>query len=275
MHSIKEAVHTTASFYFWTMMKELIIKGTSICVEEFITGSSLPTMIFLHDSLGCIRLWRSFPQELAQAAQCNALVYDRQGYGTSAAFTREPRRNDYLEIEADRLIELMDACHTGKAILFGHSDGGSIALIAAAKYPERCSAVITEGAHIFVEEITLKGIRDALTAWQTTDLEQKLQKYHGIKTEAVFHAWTDTWLDPAFRSWNIGHFLPKIECPVLVIQGELDEFGSMAQVEGILSGVSGKVKKWIAPGVGHTPHKEYKEMALEQAAAFIREQVLQ
>ncbi|QEC45955.1 alpha/beta hydrolase [Pseudobacter ginsenosidimutans] len=255
-------------------MKEAIINGVSISVQEFKTGSTLPTIIFLHDSLGCISLWRSFPQELGQLAQCNVLVYDRQGYGASAAFNSEKRQNDYLEIEADNLVKLMDACRIDKAILFGHSDGGSIALIAAAKYPERCTAVITEGAHIFVEEITLAGIRNAVTDWQTTSLKQKLEKYHGNKTESVFHAWTDTWLNPQFRSWNIEHFLPRIQCPVLVIQGENDEFGSIAQVEGILSGVSGKVKKWMAPELGHTPHKESKATVLQQAAGFLREVVL-
>lgn len=251
------------------MTNEVIIDGNPISVHQFKTAPTRPTLIFLHDSLGCIRLWRTFPQELGKLTNCNVLVYDRQGYGTSSAFTTEKRQNDYLETEADTLIKLLDACGIDKAILFGHSDGGSIALIAAAKFPERCTAIITEGAHIFVEEITLDGIRNTVNAWQTIGLKLVLQKYHGNRTEAVFHAWTDTWLSPEFRSWNIEQFLPLIKCPVLVIQGEKDEFGSMAQVDGILNQVSGKVEKWIVPGVSHSPHKDSKEKVLERSAAFI------
>ncbi len=233
-------------------------------------GPGRPTIVFLHDSLGCIQLWRSFPRELGQLTHCNVLAYDRQGYGASAAFTTTQRRNDYLETEADTLVKLLDASGIDKAILFGHSDGGSIALIAAAKFPERCAAVITEGAHIFVEEITLAGIRNTVNAWQTASPKLVLQKYHGNRTEAVFHAWTDTWLSPESRSWNIENFLPLVKCPVLVIQGEKDESGSMAQVDGIQNQVAGKVEKWIVPGVGHTPHKDSKEKVLERSAVFIK-----
>lgn len=253
------------------MKHEVTIDGNRISVQHLTTDASRPTIIFLHDSLGSIRLWRSFPQELANSSHCNMLVYDRQGYGTSAPFTTTERQNDYLEIEADTLIKLMDACQVNKAILFGHSDGGSIALIAAAKYTQRISAIITEGAHIFVEPITLAGIRDAVNAWHTTNLEQKLQKYHDNKTAGVFNAWTTTWLKPSFATWNIEHFLPQIQCPVLVIQGKNDEYGSMAQVNGILSGVSGLAQKLIVPEAGHTPHKESAEIVLEQAAAFIKQ----
>jgi pimeloyl-ACP methyl ester carboxylesterase len=252
------------------MMKEIVLEGIPVSTQQFMNAPGRPTIVFLHDSLGCIQLWRSFPRELGQLTQCNVLAYDRQGYGASAAFTTPQRRNDYLETEADTLVKLLDACGIDKAILFGHSDGGSIALIAAAKFPERCTAVITEGAHIFVEEITLTGIRNTVKAWQSTGLKLVLQKYHGNRTEAVFLAWTDTWLSPEFRSWNIENFLPLVKCPVLVIQGEKDEFGSMAQVDGIVSQVSGKVEKWIVPGVGHTPHKDSKEKVLDQTAAFIK-----
>lgn len=131
------------------------------------------------------------------------------------------------------------------------------------------SAVITEGAHIFVEDIALNGIREAVESYQRTDLKDKLQKYHGDKTEAVFRAWTDTWLGEVFQSWNIEHFLPQITCPVLVIQGAKDEFGSPAQVKGIVRGVSGEASGYMVPEVGHTPHKEAREAVLEAAASFI------
>lgn len=260
-----------ASFYFWGMKKDVLVNGVKLYVQTVAFDAVLPTIIFLHDSLGAVSLWRDFPATVGQLTNCNVLVYDRQGYGESAPFTAVTRENNYLETEADTLIKLMDAFDLKQAILFGHSDGGSIALIAAAKYPERIQAIITEGAHIFVEEITLAGIRDAVHAWQTTDLKFRLAKYHRENTEGIFHAWIDTWLNPTFRDWSIEHFLPSIKCPVLVIQGEKDEFGSMEQVNGIMNNVSGKVEQLIVPGVGHTPHKESKEVVVMKTTAFIRE----
>lgn len=229
-----------------------------------------PTIIFLHDSLGSAELWRDFPRKLGELTDCNVLAYDRQGYGKSSPFVRGIRKRDYLEIEADVLHGLMEQCELKKVILFGHSDGGSIALIAAAKYPSRIIGVITEGAHIFVEEITLQGIREAVEAYRTTNLKERLQKYHGDKTEAVFQAWADTWLSPEFSSWNMEEFLPQIQCPVLVIQGEADEYGSQDQVNGIIAQVAGEACKLVIPAVGHTPHKEAAEVVLKHSASFIR-----
>jgi pimeloyl-ACP methyl ester carboxylesterase len=251
------------------MEKDITIRGSVLRVHENGHDQHKPTLVFLHDSLGCIALWRDFPEALGLSASCNVLVYDRQGYGRSAPFGPAARTSGYLEQEADVLSLLLEERGIGNAILFGHSDGGSIALIAAAKYPARISAVITEGAHIFVEYITLQGIRDAAESYRSTDLKEKLRKYHGDKTEAVFRAWTDTWLGAPYRSWNIEHFLPLIACPVLVIQGEQDEFGSLAQVEGIVRGVSGEALGYPVPGVGHTPHREAREAVLERSASFI------
>lgn len=230
---------------------------------------SRPTLIFLHDSLGCIALWRDFPERLAKAAQCNLLVYDRLGYGKSASMPTSHRENSYLEHEADVVHNLMAHCGITDAILFGHSDGGSIALLAAAKYPSHIRGVVTEGAHIFVEAITLRGISAAAEAFRTTSLREKLIKYHGSNTDALFEAWAGTWLSPAFRSWNIERFLPKVNCPVLVLQGGADEFGSLAQVQGIVSGVAGPAQQLILPGIGHTPHKDAPEAVLEATTTFI------
>lgn len=253
------------------MTEDIHLNNSVLKVSHTIVSQDRPTLIFLHDSLGCIELWRDFPQQLSEATHCNVLVYDRQGYGKSSPFGHSDRETNYLEIEANLLNELMEKLSIKTAILFGHSDGGSIALIAAAKYPEKIKGVITEGAHIFVEDITLKGIQDAVEAYRTTNLHQKLTKYHGDKTEAVFWAWAKTWLSEGFTSWTLEHFLPLISCPVLVIQGEKDEYGSLAQVTGIISQVSGEAQKLIIPSVGHTPHKEAREVVLEKAALFIHQ----
>jgi len=240
-------------------------------VLKYGNDANRPTIVFLHESLGCVELWRDFPKQMGEITACNVMVYDRLGYGKSSPFATAKRGNDYLEIEADILLEVLEVCSIDKAILFGHSDGGSIALIAAAKYPLHISGVITEGAHIFVENITLQGIRDAVKAWHTTNLKERLQKYHGGKTDAVFWAWATTWLSDEFKSWNIEAFLPKIKCPVLVIQGENDEYGSIKQVNGIINQVPGEARQLIIPSAGHTPHKEAKKNVLEHAASFINQ----
>lgn len=243
--------------------------GDYLRLSYNLTTQERPTLVFLHDSLGCIELWRDFPQKLGEATGCSVLIYDRQGYGQSSPFTEGGRQKDYLAHEADVLNRLLTDLGVSDAVLFGHSDGGSIALIAAAKYPTLIKAVITEGGHIFVEDITLTGLKAAVKLYQTTSLKEKLQKYHSEKTEAVFRTWTETWLDEQFRDWTITSFLPHIQCPVLVIQGEKDEYGSMAQVEGIVQHVSGKVEVFIVLDAGHSPHKENAEATLEKATAFI------
>lgn len=233
-----------------------------------------PTIIFLHDSLGCIELWREFPQRLGELVQCNTFIYDRLGYGKSAPFTSPKRNTDYMEIEADRLSEILEKCSIDKAVLFGHSDGGSIALLAASEYPEQISGIITEGAHVFVEDITLNGIKQAVNTYQTTHLKQKLEKYHGDKTEALFWAWAETWQTSEYKHWNIERFLPHIQCPAFIIQGENDEYGSSEQVNAITDQVKGFAKKWMIPNVGHTPHKELPEQVLHQSFEFIQSTVL-
>ncbi|RBL91730.1 alpha/beta fold hydrolase [Chitinophaga flava] len=252
------------------MLKDVIISGVSLKVKHKVEAADRPTIVFLHDSLGCIDLWRDFPEKLGKETHCNILVYDRQGYGQSGPFTDLSRGNNYLEKEADVLHELIQQTGIRQAILFGHSDGASIALIAAAKYPAAIIGLITEGAHIFVEDITLKGIRDAVVAYRTTNLKEKLTRYHGVKMDAVFAAWADTWLSETFKSWNIEKFLPQIICPILVIQGEHDEFGSMKQVTGIINQVSGKSTQLIMSSVGHTPHKEAGDEVLYHVVVFVK-----
>ncbi|XWW48567.1 alpha/beta hydrolase (plasmid) [Fibrella sp. USSR17] len=253
------------------MQHDTIINGATLRLSHSTIGNDKPTLIFLHDSLGCIALWRDFPTKLGEATSCNVLVYDRQGYGKSSPFASHERRLDYLENEADVLNELIEQCGINQAILVGHSDGGSIALLAAAKYPSSILGVITEGAHIFVEDITLAGIQSAVQAYQTTNLKERLQKYHSNKTDAVFWAWAKTWLSDEFKSWNIENFLPQITCPVLVIQGEQDEYGSLEQVQGIVRQVSGHTSQLVIPGIGHTPHKEAQDVLLAHTTSFINQ----
>jgi pimeloyl-ACP methyl ester carboxylesterase len=246
------------------------LKGIVVHVRLIEKYADRPTVVFLHDSLGCIQLWKGFPEILCDQIHCNALIYDRQGYGKSAAMKTYERSNDYIEKEADVLAELLEALAIKEAILFGHSDGGSIALIAAGKRTNTFKAVVVEAAHIFVEDVTLTGIRAAKEAYRTTDLKQKLEKYHGDKTETLFKAWTETWLHDRFRSWSIEHFLPLITCPVLFIQGESDEYGTVSQMEGVANKVNGPVSLALLSAVGHTPHKQAAAEVVCRVADFIK-----
>lgn len=176
-----------------------------------------------------------------------------------------------MEQEADLLIELLDRWKIQQPILFGHSDGGSIALIAGGKYPERIKGVITEGAHIFVEEVTIAGIKAAIELYNSTDLRQKLERYHGAKADAMFWAWASTWCTNEFRSWNIEHFLPTLKCPSLIIQGEQDEYGTLDQVNRIVLGIGGPSTPLIIPEGKHSPHKEVPDLIIEQSSKFILE----
>lgn len=231
--------------------------------------SNRPTIIFLHDSLGSIELWKEFPQKLGELTNCNILIYDRQGHGKSDAFSSNNRENDYMEKEADVLNEIVNHLKLKKVVLFGHSDGGSIALIFAASFPNKVIGLISESAHIFVEEVTLKGIRNAVKSFHTTDLKTKLEKYHAEKTDSLFWMWAETWLSDSFNSWNIENILPSMTCPVLIIQGEDDEYGTMKQVEGIEKNVSAYSRRLILPNVKHTPHKEAKDQVLKCSTEFI------
>lgn len=196
------------------------VKSKKLYIEYSRLFENKPTIVFLHDSLGCTQLWRDFPALLAEAAQCNILVYDRLGYGKSFSMLSHERDNHYMETEADLLNDLLNELNIQQAILFGHSDGGTIALIAASKYPEKIKAVICEAGHIFVEDVTVNGVREALEVYQTTNLPERLAKYHGDKVEMMVQAWTKIWLSDRFRSWNIEYLLKNIQVPLLFIQGD-------------------------------------------------------
>jgi pimeloyl-ACP methyl ester carboxylesterase len=249
--------------------KLINIQGNNLYIEYRNNFENRPTLVFLHDSLGCVTLWRDFPKKLAEATQCNLLVYDRLGYGKSDPMPTYKRPVNYMEQEADVLNDLLTALKIDNAILFGHSDGGTIALLTASKYKQKIKMVICEAAHIYVEDITLKGIYEAIEAYKTTNLPERLQKYHGNNTDMLFKAWTKTWTRSDFRDWNIEHLLPAITCPLLFIQGEADEYATLEQLEKTINAVSGETEKYIIPNIGHTAHKEAPELVLNKTTEFI------
>ncbi|WP_312391192.1 alpha/beta hydrolase [Chryseobacterium sp.] len=245
------------------------VNGKKLYTEYNNSFKNKPTIVFLHDSLGSTQLWRDFPAKLAEATQCNTLGYDRLGYGKSFPMLTHERENNYMESESDLLNDILNELNINDVILFGHSDGGTIALITASKYPEKIKAILCEAGHIFVEDVTVKGVKDALEAYKTTNLPERLQKYHGDKVEMIVKAWTEIWLSDRFRTWNIEYLMKNITSPLLFIQGEADEYGTLDQVEKTISQVSGNAEKFIIPNIGHTPHKENPKLVLERSKEFI------
>jgi pimeloyl-ACP methyl ester carboxylesterase len=231
-----------------------------------------PVLVFLHEGLGNIAIWRDFPERVCRETGLQGIVYERRGYGESECF-ETPWSEEYLVTEATVYLPgVLDACEVERAVLIGHSDGGSITLIGAATLPDRVLGAVTEAAHIFVEEITLTGIRRALHLLETTDLKARLARYHGKDVDRIIARWADTWLDPDFRGWNIESFLPRITAPLLVLQGEDDEYGTVAQVNGIARGVSGPVEVRLIPDCGHIPHVQARQKVIGYIKGFIRKQ---
>jgi pimeloyl-ACP methyl ester carboxylesterase len=233
-------------------------------------GNTQAPLIFLHEGLGCIEMWRDFPQRLCALTGRAGLLYDRRGYGGSDLLSgRWPY--DYLVQEAGIFLpEVLDACGIDRAVLVGHSDGGSIALLAAALHRSRVCAAVTEAAHVLVEEVTLAGIRRTVAAYASTELRTRLATYHGDNTESVFRRWADTWLAADFQPWNIEVYLPRVTCPLLILQGREDEYATADQVRRIAGGVSGPTRVALLPDCGHIPHFQATEAALAEMVPFIQ-----
>ena len=234
------------------------------------TGKDL--LVFLHEGLGSVSMWKDWPEQVCDALDCRGLVFSRYGYGLST-----PRPHDekwpvgFMHSQAqDALPALLQALNLEheRPILFGHSDGGSIALLYAAMYPERIKAIAVAAPHIFVEDITISNIENAREAYLNTDLPRKLGRYHG-DPDSAFWGWNDIWLDPAFRAWNIESYLDKIQCPVLAIQGEDDEYGSLEQIRGIQA-IATQTELCILPRCGHSPHRDQPAAVIQALTTFAR-----
>jgi pimeloyl-ACP methyl ester carboxylesterase len=232
-----------------------------------------PSLVLLHEGLGCTAMWHDFPESLVAATGLPVVSYDRQGYGRSGE-RPGPWQKDYLQAEArDILPRVLDKLGITNALLVGHSDGGSIALLAAADRSRNIAGIVTEAAHVFVESLTLSGIRRTVGLFETRQLEQRLARYHGDKARDVFFNWADTWLAPWFRDWNIENCLGRIQCPALIIQGREDNYGSEYQVESIVAGIGPHARSMLIPGCGHSPHRDAPEHVLGVIVEFARKLV--
>lgn len=228
-----------------------------------------PTLVLLHEGLGSVAMWRDFPARLAAATGCRTLVYSRYGYGESDVLDA-PFATDFMHREArEALPELLAALDIRKPVLVGHSDGASIALLHAGDGRFEVAGLVVMAPHCFVEDISIRSIEAAKVAFETTDLPARLGKYHR-DVRRTFYGWNDIWLNPEFRSWNIEDCLPQILCPVLAIQGEDDEYGTMAQIEAIAAGATAApdVELLKLADCRHSAHKDQPLAVIEAINRF-------
>ncbi|MEO7404022.1 MAG: alpha/beta hydrolase [Burkholderiales bacterium] len=227
-----------------------------------------PTLVFLHEGIGSISLWRDFPDRLAAATGFGALVYSRYGYGQSAVLA-EPRAADYMHREAlDVLPAILQTVGIDRHMLVGHSDGASIALIyAGAAARPGLEGVLLEAPHVFVEPMNIKAIAATRETFMSTDLASRLARHHRDPSK-TFYGWNDVWLSPAFRDWNIESHLAGIAVRVLAMQGIDDEYGTMTQLDRIMARVP-DCRELRIPRCGHSPHRDQPEVVLAAMTEFI------
>lgn len=257
---------------FATMTGELVIDGVRLEVRAIPSRTpNTPTLVLLHEGLGCAAMWRDFPERLAARTGFRVVAYSRRGFGGSEAASG-PLSLDYHRTEAlDVLPKVLDAAGIERAVLIGHSDGGTIALLfAESDQGKRIDGVVTLATHVFNDDVTVNGILEAKAAYESGRLRDKLARYHGPQTDHVFGSWNEVWLRPEFRRWSIERHLPAIALPLLVIQGQDDHYGTAAQVEAIARQVSGPCETMILPDCGHHPHLEQAAQTLDAIAGFIQ-----
>jgi len=226
-------------------------------------------VILLHDSLGSVEQWRDFPAVLAARLRRSVIAYDRPGFGQSSLRFDAPSLDFIAEEAREHFPALRRALGIDAFGLFGHSVGGAMAIVISATQGEACRFVVTESAQAFVEARTLEGIRTAQAQFADDAQFARLARWHGERARWVLEAWTKVWLDPAFVDWSLDPWLPQVQCPVLAIHGDGDEFGSTAFPERIARGVRGPALLVILPGCGHVPHRERAGEVLERVAAFV------
>jgi pimeloyl-ACP methyl ester carboxylesterase len=229
-----------------------------------------PTLVLLHEGLGCVGLWGDFPDRLQQATGAGVFVYSRAGYGQSS-LVKLPRPLTYMHEEAREILPaLLDAIGFQNGVLIGHSDGASIATIYAGSHQDhRVGGLVLVAPHFFTEDSGIGSIVEAKTAYQTSDLRAKLARWHKDPDNA-FRGWNDAWLDPSFRKWDITEELAYIRVPILIVQGADDQYGTLAQIEAAQRDCYCPVEVALLAGVKHSPHREAPDRALGVMAEFVK-----
>ena len=251
--------------------------GRRVRIEHQWIGTSnraAPLIVFLHEGLGSLAMWKDFPAQLCHAAGCRGLVYSRPGYGRSTPRAAEQAWDvDFMHAQAHQVLPaLFEALAIDAGAeppwLFGHSDGGSIALLHAAKFPLRVAGVIVAAPHIMVEDVSVQSIARARDAYLKTDLKQRLAKYHD-DPDSAFWGWNRVWLLPAFRGWSIAAEIQTVACPLLAMQGVDDEYGTLEQIRGIARRLP-QTRLLELDECGHSPHREQPERVIIASSHFIQ-----
>ena len=254
------------------MKSETIRLGERDIEYRWVRGDEheTPVIVMLHEGLGCVSTWRDFPEAVSEVTCGDVLVYSRYGYGRSSV-RKEAFSVDYMHRAAlEELPLLLDALKVESPVLFGHSDGASIALIYAGSYPEKARGLIVEAPHVFTEQVSVDSIAAIQKVYESSDgLRHRLSRHHA-DPDASFYGWNEAWQRPDFIDWNIEEYLPQITCPMLVVQGEGDEYGTLDQVDRIESGSGGRVGRLILGECGHAPHRDQKELVLAATKKFVR-----
>lgn len=242
-------------------------------IESIRTGS--PLIVFLHEGLGSLSMWKDFPQRLCEASGCRGLVYSRPGYGASTPRAADEVWGlDFMHQQAHQVLPALLAAFNVDTVtrppwLFGHSDGASIALLYAARFPQHIAGAIVLAPHILVEDLSVASIEEARKAYQDTNLRQRLAKYHD-DPDSAFWGWNNIWLHPTFRDWSIKAEIEAIRCPLLAVQGLDDEYGTLEQIHGIARRVP-QTELLELSDCGHSPHRDQAERLIATACAFIKQ----
>lgn len=228
-----------------------------------------PPLVFLHEGLGCVSLWRDFPDKVARRLGARALVYSRFGYGQSNGLVAERTPRFMHEEALDVLPELLDSLGVEAPLLVGHSDGASIALIHAAAAGRPVAGLVLMAPHVFVEDVCLRSIAQVRETYMTGELRTRLAKYHQHVDDA-FLGWADTWLLPEFRDWSIEALVGQVAVPMLAMQGEDDEYGTLAQLDRIDARAKNPVRRLVLPQCGHSPHRDQEAVVIDAIVEFAR-----
>jgi pimeloyl-ACP methyl ester carboxylesterase len=243
------------------------------CLRLNAARTDQPLLVFLHEGLGSISLWRDFPQRLCDALGWRGLVYSRPGYGQSTPRAADERwAPDFMHRQAHEVLPaLLDALDvTAPVWLLGHSDGGSIALLHAAQHPDRVAGTVVVAPHLFVEELSVESITSTRETYLSTDLKQRLARHHA-DPDSAFWGWNDIWLHPDFRAWNIEAEVARISGPLLAVQGSDDEYGTLAQIQAIAR-LAPQTRLAVFEGCGHSPHRDQPEGLIAAVTGFVAAQ---
>ena len=231
------------------------------------TNSTRGVIVLLHEGLGSVLMWRDLPAAIAERTQCAVMAYSRFGHGSSDP-PATAHTIHFMHEEARLLPGILDAAGIERPILLGHSDGASIALVCAAEHPERVRALILEAPHVFVEDLSVSSIARTTALYDTSNLRDRLAPYHD-NVDVAFRGWSDVWLHPDFLRWNLEEFLPRITCPVLLIQGEQDEYGTVRQLDAIERQIAASADRLVLANCGHAPHRDQREAVLDAVEQFV------